>query len=376
MTVENKPAAPAAPSTPPAQARGKATSPSAPGATGFLALLSAADGALATLGDSAADDTPGKRSALDGADMPDGKDGLAVLPLADASIPDPALVQEEDAVIANARAHTGPATTASTRRDSGLVPDATANAAVRGAAAASKTGKSMTAKLAEEPVKSRWAAQASQAAQDAASQKAEPVVARALSENMPQASVEHAPIAMQLIANERKMPESLGQKMALTAPVYFQPQASSAPLGMDGVVATGAAAPLDTYVAEQVSYWITQDVQNAELTLDGVGHSPVEVSISMQGNEAQVAFHTDESAARDALQNATEQLRDMLQRQGLVLAGVSVGNAHSGEAGQQQQKRPRQGGRQGMVVSAEPVGGGADSRRMQPASGSAVDLFV
>jgi flagellar hook-length control protein FliK len=376
MTVENKPAAPAAPTAPPAQARGKATSPSAPGAAGFLALLNAADGALATLVDGAADDTPGNRSALDGADTPDGKDGLVVLPLADAPIPDSALVQEEDAVIANARAHTGPATTASTQRDSGLVPDATASAAVRGAAAASKPGKSMTAQLAEEPAKSRWAAQASQAAQDAASQKTEPIVARVLMENMPQTSVEHAPAAMQLVANERKMPEFQGQKLAPTAPVYFQPQASSAPLGMDGVVATGAAAPLDTYVAEQVSYWITQDVQNAELTLDGVGHSPVEVSISMQGNEAQVAFHTDELAARDALQNASEQLRDMLQRQGLVLAGVSVGNAQTGEAGQQQQRRSRQDGRQGMVVSAESVVGSADSRRMQPAAGSAVDLFV
>lgn len=163
-------------------------------------------------------------------------------------------------------------------------------------------------------------------------------------------------------------------KVVLAEGGYFQSQASSAPMGMDGVVATQSAAPLEAYVAEQVSYWISQDVQNAELTLDGMGFSPVEVSISMQGNEAHVAFRTDELHARDAIQNASEQLRDSLQRQGVMLTGMSVGTSDSGDA-TGQGRRQRQDGRPGVATAVVPVQ--VDSAvRSTGTQGRAIDLFV
>ena len=67
-------------------------------------------------------------------------------------------------------------------------------------------------------------------------------------------------------------------------------------------MATQSAAPLEAYIAEQVTYWISQDVQSAELTLDGMGASPVEVSISMQGNEAHITFRSDDAATREVLE--------------------------------------------------------------------------
>lgn len=45
-------------------------------------------------------------------------------------------------------------------------------------------------------------------------------------------------------------------------------------------------------VAEQVAYWVNQKTQNAELTLQRDGH-PVEVSVSLSGNEAHVSFRGD-----------------------------------------------------------------------------------
>jgi hypothetical protein len=59
----------------------------------------------------------------------------------------------------------------------------------------------------------------------------------------------------------------------------------------------------------------------------------------------------------------------------LVLAGVTVGNAQTGDAGQQQQRRPRQEGRQALVASAEPVSS-AQAHRASRTTGGAVDLFV
>ena len=183
-----------------------------------------------------------------------------------------------------------------------------------------------------------------------------------------------APLSGQAAAAERRLWEPIAFKAAPVDGVYFQPQSASAPMGMDGVVSTQSSMPLEAYVAEQVTYWIAQDVQNAELTLDGFGLSPVEVSISMQGNEAQVAFRTDELHARDAIERASEQLKDSLQRQGVVLTGMSVGTSHSGDASRQG-GRSRPDGRQATVAvqAAVPTDSPAQSRIPQ---GRALDLFV
>jgi flagellar hook-length control protein FliK len=85
-------------------------------------------------------------------------------------------------------------------------------------------------------------------------------------------------------------------------------------------------------VAKQCQVWISSDVRNAELQLDGVGDQPVQVQISLSGNEAQVVFRTDQAQARDLLGGAMSTLDQMLRGQGLALAGAWVGG--SGTQGQ------------------------------------------
>lgn len=131
---------------------------------------------------------------------------------------------------------------------------------------------------------------------------------------------------------------------------------------------------METYVAEKVAYWISNDVQNAELKLEGMGELPVEVSIRMQGNEAHIAFRSDELHARAALENASEHLKDMLQREGVVLTGVSVGTAGAGDAGNQERKS-RQGARQAGVATVEPARTESVAGSRRP-TGGALDLFV
>lgn len=142
-------------------------------------------------------------------------------------------------------------------------------------------------------------------------------------------------------------------------------------------VTPGAAEPpmpTDMYVAEKVAYWISNDVQSAEMKLDGIGVDPVEVSIRMQGNEAHIFFRTDELQARAALENAGVHLKDLLQREGLVLSGVSVGTSDAGGAGEQE-RRSRQGGKQTTVATVQSTSAdrGAVSHRI---SGGSLDLFV
>lgn len=132
--------------------------------------------------------------------------------------------------------------------------------------------------------------------------------------------------------------------------------------------------PPEVFVAEKVAYWISNDVQNAEMKLDGIGLDPVEVSIRMHGNEAQVAFRTDELQARAALESASTHLKELLQREGLVLTGVSVGTAGAGDSGDRDGKS-RQGARQQSITALVPARAdrGVVTGR---GTGGTLDLFV
>jgi flagellar hook-length control protein FliK len=130
----------------------------------------------------------------------------------------------------------------------------------------------------------------------------------------------------------------------------------------------------DTAVAETVSYWASQGVQTAELTLDGFGDSPVEVSILINGDQAQVDFRTDQTAVRQVIESATAQLKELLSNQGLQLTGVSVGSYGKG-GGNGDERRQRHGAQQLKLVKNDlansPVGQAANA-----AVGQSLDLFV
>lgn len=139
------------------------------------------------------------------------------------------------------------------------------------------------------------------------------------------------------------------------------------------IEASAAVVP-DTAIAETVSYWVTHGVQNAELTLEGFGDEAVEVSISLQGDQALVDFRTDQPAVRLALEAANGELRELLASEGLQLAGLTIGASaskqSSGEGG-----RPTP---QGKVVlgRVEQPELGLASHSVNPSVGRSLDVFV
>jgi flagellar hook-length control protein FliK len=178
-----------------------------------------------------------------------------------------------------------------------------------------------------------------------------------------------AAIGREEFTGTRSIFKSLGSDPPLPQAMTY-----GSPASMSGAPQPVTLAPQEAYVAEQVKYWISNDVQNAEMKLDGLGDSPVEVSISMHGNEAQVAFRTNELQTREALERASTDLQGLLQREGLVLTGVSVGTAGAGDSGNQNHKS-RQGARQALVSAASPLPNG-DRSVSKPSSGHALDIFV
>jgi len=135
--------------------------------------------------------------------------------------------------------------------------------------------------------------------------------------------------------------------------------------------------PSEVLVAEQVNYWISRDVQNAELKLNGFDGLPVEVSISIHGNEAQVDFRTDQAEIREILQEAEPHLKHMLAKEGLVLSGVSVGtsaqNPHDAPDQQTRKSLRPERSDTDAVQAALPT---ATAPRASDASGRALDIFV
>lgn len=144
--------------------------------------------------------------------------------------------------------------------------------------------------------------------------------------------------------------------------------------GLDGasMYADPTQMGAEEYVTDQVAYWVNQKTQNAELTLDRDGQ-PVEVSVSLSGNEAHVTFRSDQSETRDLLDRSMAQLSDLLRSEGLVLSGMSVGTSAGDGAGANNagQPRNREGTRQAQVVSSAPAGNAA-----APKAGGATDRTV
>jgi len=139
-------------------------------------------------------------------------------------------------------------------------------------------------------------------------------------------------------------------------------------------VAPATAVVPDTQVAETVSYWATHGVQSAELTLDGLGRDPVKVRISVEGDQTQVDFRSNQPEVRQVLENASAQLKAMLSGEGLQLTGMSVGTSAQGQA-QSDDRQAKPASRQTKLVALEPASA-TTGRSSNPSVGRALDLYV
>lgn len=191
-------------------------------------------------------------------------------------------------------------------------------------------------------------------------------------------------------APEHKNVQSQEDRQAVSLQPLSDGQDRNQNLGVNAASAGAAGGGLndsnarssEEVVAEQVSYWIHQKRQAAELTLDGGNGQPVAVSISMNGNEANVAFRSDQAATRDMLNGALPELKTLLQGEGLVLAGVSVGagggQSNSSSSSSRQGEDATSGIRRvGTRASAQQGGDGPVTVvRRSVSSNRTLDLFV
>ena len=107
-------------------------------------------------------------------------------------------------------------------------------------------------------------------------------------------------------------------------------------VGPDGQpVAPGTVMTPDEWLAATTASINPRSLQTAELTVDAFG-APVDVKISLNGSEAEVAFQSDQADTRALLGGAVSDLQNLLHQEGLMLSGVSVGGSNAGQAGHAQ----------------------------------------
>lgn len=139
----------------------------------------------------------------------------------------------------------------------------------------------------------------------------------------------------------------------------------------------GSMLPTDGLSGQQVNYWVSSEIQNAEMKLDGLGKGPVEISISVHGKEADITFRTDEIQTRELLESSSSNLKDLMNREGMVLSGMTVGTNTFGGSNQNGKSggKNNQGVRPmiGVVVPAVRVQAGV---KAAGSIGKSLDLFV
>jgi flagellar hook-length control protein FliK len=145
---------------------------------------------------------------------------------------------------------------------------------------------------------------------------------------------------------------------------------------------SGMMSEGEQHVAEDLKFWASRNIQNAEFKLEGWEDASVQVRVSLQGTSANVEFLTDHADSRALLANSQDELKQLLEQQGLMLSGVSVGGSMSqpstserfGNSGPAPTARARPAGlaSSGVDLTASL---GENLRAVKPGQG-AVDLYV
>lgn len=124
----------------------------------------------------------------------------------------------------------------------------------------------------------------------------------------------------------------------------------------------------DQALSERVVWMAKQGVQEAQIHLNPRNMGPIEIHVSVQKEQATVAFVAHHAVTRDALEAAMPRLRDMLQDSGLNLAQSEVSQHDrqreqtAGFAGGQEQGQHGPGSgaaNDDLLVAETPLQGGA-----------------
>ena len=113
------------------------------------------------------------------------------------------------------------------------------------------------------------------------------------------------------------------------------------------------AAGWDSAFSQKVTWMASQNHQIAELHLNPPNLGPVEVRITMNGDQTSAQFMSPHASVRDAIESALPKLREMLADSGLSLGNVNVSSQSFAQHHNEQHHRPTRSWGHGSFGSIE-----------------------
>ncbi|MGZ5202811.1 MAG: flagellar hook-length control protein FliK [Telluria sp.] len=133
------------------------------------------------------------------------------------------------------------------------------------------------------------------------------------------------------------------QLLAATAAPTIAPIAAQLVGAGDKISARVGTSAWDEQVGQKIVWMVGGGEQSASLTLNPPDLGPMQVVLSVSGDQASVAFSSAHQDVRHALENALPRLREMMDQSGLSLGSATVSAGNPGQ-GQGQAQGQWQGG--------------------------------
>jgi flagellar hook-length control protein FliK len=121
-----------------------------------------------------------------------------------------------------------------------------------------------------------------------------------------------------------RTPDGAGFAAALAAAVSSSAPAPAAPTAEAAIAAPPGSPAFAGEIAAQVSTFVRDGVQEAQLHLNPAEMGPVEVRIQLEGDAARVVLAAEQAPTRQWLEQALPTLAGSLREAGLTLAGGGV----------------------------------------------------
>ena len=111
-------------------------------------------------------------------------------------------------------------------------------------------------------------------------------------------------------------------------------------------------------LGQKITWLATQNTQSAELHLNPPQLGPLNVVLSISGDQATALFTSPHAAVRDAVEQALPRLREMLADSGIMLGNTMVGDQSPKEqqawlASQQQNRSGNLSGKPGDAAAID-----------------------
>ncbi|PWF44333.1 flagellar hook-length control protein FliK, partial [Massilia glaciei] len=146
-----------------------------------------------------------------------------------------------------------------------------------------------------------------------------------------------------------------GAQVQQAAPAQARPQG-----GADKVAARVGTPGWNNQVGQRIVFMVAGKEQSASLTLNPPELGPMQVVLSVTGDQTSVTFSSAQPEVRQALENALPRLREMMNESGIELGNASV---NAGMPDAQAGSGARDGGADGARrLAGQPDGAGEPVR--------------